>query len=591
MKQDKQIKVFANYEIAPGVMEMILESPRIAGTAKPGQFVNLAVADGKLRRPFAISRVDAELKTFTVRYRVIGDGTRILSKMHFGGRIMCMGPLGNGFDLIRNGGGRYDQKRAAIVCGGMGAAAAPFLNDSLDTMYTDIIIGGRNRQDVEFWDSAIRAGADGIHFTTEDGSFGEKGLATDKLQKMLADSDISGTKSIDIIYACGPVGMMKAAAGIAKSAGIRCQALLESEMGCGIGACKSCTCLSKDGGARSVCADGPVFDADEINWDYLIQKEDLKQPKIEVVGPNRAPFGGFKNPYIAASGCAGFGLEQEGVADMSLFGAIALKGLTEKPRVGNPGRRIAELADGGVMNSIGLENPGVAKFLAQTLPAIKAADWYGKTKVIANFSGATPKEYGDMASFLDVDGIDMVEVNISCPNLDKKIIGTDAEETRVVVSAVRHNTSKPVIVKLTPNVANITEIARAAAGGGADAISLVNTVVGFDINPATARATFYNGVAGISGNATVRNIALAKVVELAKAVDVPIIGGGGIQNHEDVVRFALAGAESYQIGTEFLRRPRMIETLPGEVDEYVAKYYAGKRLRDIVGAIPGRQRP
>jgi len=259
--------------------------------------------------------------------------------------------------------------------------------------------------------------------------------------------------------------------------------------------------------------------------------------------------------------------------------------MTAQPRFGNPGTRILELPNGGIMNSIGLENPGIEYFAKHISPQLAEKYKFANTKIIANISAATPEEFADMITRLDETCIHAYEINVSCPNLDKKIIGTDPGLVFDVVRAATDATGRPVIVKLSPNVANIAEIAMAAERAGADAISLINTVVGYDINPKTGRSTFYNGVAGISDHEIIRNIALERMINVAKVTGLPIIAGGGIKNAGDVVRFALAGANAFAIGTELLRNPKLMEILPADVTEFLEKHWNTRDIKKITGAL------
>jgi dihydroorotate dehydrogenase (NAD+) catalytic subunit len=550
----------------------------MAQAAKPGQFVSILGTSDLVKRPFTISDVvDDEV---IVRYRVIGRGTTAISDLPPFSEVDVIGPLGNGYTTDIP-----ETSRVLIVGGGTGAANIPFLAKTLKCR-KDIVIGGKTEADIVIWQKIL----DGIipsarlHMTTEDGSIGTKGNVCDAIGYLM-----SGGAKYDRIYACGPLPMMKAVAAIAGAGQIPCEVALESEMGCSVGVCKSCTCLSASGTAKSVCKDGPVFDAAELDWEYLVNKESMKKraPETEAAVINHKFdlnkfLGG--NIYMPASGCCGFGFEQMKWVDMTKFGAICMKGVTKLPRVGNPGTRIYEM-DIGMMNSIGLENPGIEKFLSDTMPQVRDAFAGAKTKIIANFSSNTAEGYGEMAGLLSVPGIDALEVNVSCPNITGKfIIGTNAAQTHEVVKAVRASTNLPVIVKLTPNVSNISEIALAAEEAGADAISLINTLIGTKIDAKTGRHKFFNASAGMSGSDAVKNVAIRMIEDVAKTSSLPIIGVGGIRCAEDVAEFLMAGANAVQIGTQFLKTPnRIADDLPGEVEAFIAKHHTGKTAADLVG--------
>jgi len=254
----------------------------------------------------------------------------------------------------------------------------------------------------------------------------------------------------------------------------------------------------------------------------------------------------LKNPVIAASGTFGYGLEYLPFVDLNRLGGFATKGLSLKPKIGNAVPRMVETAS-GMLNAIGLENIGLDKFLSEKLPLLHGYD----TRIIVNFFGDTVDEYRQMAAALaPVERIDALEMNISCPNVEKGGVqfNADAETVRQVVEAVRAATDQFLIVKLSPNVADIAPIAQAAEAAGADALSLINTVVGMAMNLETGRPTLANQTGGLSGPA-IKPIALAMVARAARAVNIPLLGLGGIQCADDALEFFLAGAAAVQVGT------------------------------------------
>ncbi|MDR1205538.1 MAG: dihydroorotate dehydrogenase [Peptococcaceae bacterium] len=260
----------------------------------------------------------------------------------------------------------------------------------------------------------------------------------------------------------------------------------------------------------------------------------------------------LKNPVIGASGCFGFGREFNEWYDIGRLGGIAVKGLTLKPSPGNPLPRIAETA-AGMLNSIGLQNPGVDAFISEELPWLRGRD----LAVIANINGHSVKEFALITEKLNgVEGVHALEVNISCPNVEHggMFFGTDPQMAAEVVRSVRCETRLPLIVKLTPNVTDITEIARAAEAEGADIISLINTVAGMAIDIKKRRPVLPRGVGGLSGPA-VKPVALRMVWETAGAVSVPVIGMGGITDHRDALEFLMAGAAAVAVGTGNFRDP------------------------------------
>ena len=281
----------------------------------------------------------------------------------------------------------------------------------------------------------------------------------------------------------------------------------------------------------------------------------------------------MKNPVVVASGTFGFGREYGRFYDLSELGGICCKGLTLCRREGNPPPRIAETPM-GILNSVGLQNPGVDAFIAEELPELRKHD----LAVIANISGNTPEEYGVMCEKLSAAGVDMIEVNISCPNVKAGGIayGVKAESAREVVSRVRACTKKPLIVKLSPNAENITEMALACEAAGADGLSLVNTFQAMAIDLEKRRPVFNNVFAGLSGPA-IRPIALRMVYQVCRAVQVPVVGLGGIATAGDALEFIMAGAAAVQVGTANFSDPRACE----KITDGIAAWMQGHGVRSL----------
>lgn len=254
----------------------------------------------------------------------------------------------------------------------------------------------------------------------------------------------------------------------------------------------------------------------------------------------------LQNPVIAASGTFGYGLEFTPFLDLDRLGGFATKGLSLRPRLGNPVPRVIE-TDSGMLNAIGLENVGLEKFKNEKIPLLEKY----KTCLICNFFGDTVEEYREMAGALSLlERVDALEMNISCPNVEAGGVqfSSSPEVVAKVVGAVRQATEKFLIVKLSPNVTDITEIARAAEAAGADAVSLINTVIGMVMDVKTRQPYLANKTGGLSGPA-IKPIALHMVHQTAKAVSIPVIGMGGIKSAEDALEFLLAGARAIQVGT------------------------------------------
>ena len=254
----------------------------------------------------------------------------------------------------------------------------------------------------------------------------------------------------------------------------------------------------------------------------------------------------LSNPVVAASGTFGYGLEYTEFLDLNDLGGFSTKGLSLKPKAGNPVPRVIETAS-GMLNSIGLENIGLDAFLCDKLPLLKMY----KTRIIVNFFGETIQQYEEMALALSKEErIDALEMNVSCPNVEEGGLqfSSDPETLRQVVDAVRKVTDKFLIVKLSPNVTDITALAKAAENAGADALSVCNTFVGMKVNLETGKPYLANRTGGLSGPA-IKPLAIRMVYETARAVEIPIIGIGGISNSDDAIEFLMAGAKAVQIGT------------------------------------------
>ena len=288
----------------------------------------------------------------------------------------------------------------------------------------------------------------------------------------------------------------------------------------------------------------------------------------------------LKNPITVASGTFGFGREYGEFFDISRLGGISVKGLTPLPRNGNPSPRIAETPL-GMLNSVGLQNPGVDAFIARELPWLKTQ---GLT-IIANISGNTPEEYGEMCAKLSAAGVDMIEVNISCPNVKAGGLayGTKPEMAAEVTEIAKRHATVPIMVKLSPNVTDITEIARAVEGAGADAISLINTIRGMVIDVNTSRPVLKMNTGGLSGPA-ILPVAVRMVWEVASAVKVPILGMGGISTGADAAQMLLAGATAVAVGAATFSDPyaplRILEEL-----EAICDRQGVKSVTELTGAV------
>lgn len=275
----------------------------------------------------------------------------------------------------------------------------------------------------------------------------------------------------------------------------------------------------------------------------------------------------MKNPVTVASGTFGSGLEFSEFVDISKLGAVTTKGVANQPWQGNPTPRIAETY-GGMMNAVGLQNPGIEEFIKTDLKFLKDKD----TKVIVNVCGHSVKDYVEVVERLSDEKVDLLEINVSCPNVKEGGIafGVDPQALNNITKEIKAKTKQPVIMKLSPNVTDITEMARAAVDGGADALSLINTLTGMKIDINRRCFAVANKTGGVSGPA-IKPIAVRMVYQVAHAVDVPVIGMGGIKTAEDAIEFIMAGATAVSIGTANFHDPYVTEKVIKGIEDFMEK--------------------
>lgn len=507
-----------------------------------------------------------------------GEGTKELIRSPKGTKIEILGPLGNGFPTPSEG------SHVCLIGGGIGIAPIMYCArelahngfKSFDTYvgYKDYAYG------IDYvGDSSI----DNIAISSESGRVGTKGMLDS-----IIDAEVLVEKGYTVVYACGPIPMLKYVQEICRVANVECWLSLENNMACGVGACLGCTIHTIDGNKRC-CKDGPVFNGAEVDFSYSEKKKIFTGKSksetsclgVEIAGVK------FKNPIIAASGTFGYGVEYSDIVDIELLGGCCSKGLTLTPRQGNKGTRIYETS-GGMMNSIGLENPGIQHFIDHEMPQM-----LGKgLVVIANLSGSSIEEYIEGAKLLDHTNIDMIELNISCPNVKSggMSFGMAPMSAYDVVSGVRSATSKPLIVKLTPNAPHLLAVCDAVRTAGADAISLVNTFQAMAIDIETGCPIFKNTYAGLSGPG-IKPIALRMVHQVAKNMkslpkknQIPIIGVGGITTWQDVVEFIMAGATAVEMGTATFANPNaMVDVIKGLSQFMQEKHFAS--IEDFRGVV------
>lgn len=543
-----------------------------------GQFFMLRAKHSQvlLARPISVFNAihDTRMGYIQVEFLILkkGQGTSELCALKKSDFLELLGPCGNVFPLPDK------NEKVCIAGGGIGIAPVAGFAKNLPPKSYDFY-------------ASFKSGSYGIEnvspenliVTTDDGSCGIRGMISAALT-----AQVLKEKKYSVVYACGPEPMLRYIQKICAEAGTKCFLSLESKMACGMGACLGCTVKTKSGPKRC-CKDGPVFNASEIIFD---EKEFMKaKPPLEKVdlsvkifshsshgtsGAEKELF--LKNPVIAASGTFGFGAEYKNIFDVASLGAIASKGLTLEAREGNPGVRIWETPS-GLMNSIGLQNPGIPHFVREEFPAMKKIG----TSVIANLSGSTAESYEEGARLLEETEVDAIELNISCPNVSKggAAFGMTCEDASDITRRIRKIVSKPLIVKLTPQASDVAAVAMSCVAAGADAISLCNSFQGVAIDIEKARPVFEKIKAGFGGPA-VRPIALRLVYEvflemkkLPQENRVPIIGIGGIATWRDAVEFIMAGASAVQVGTATFANPfAMIQIVEGLEEFMKRKGYA-----------------
>ena len=288
----------------------------------------------------------------------------------------------------------------------------------------------------------------------------------------------------------------------------------------------------------------------------------------------------WKNPVTVASGTFGSGAEYSEFTDLNKLGAVTTKGVANVPWAGNPTPRVAEVY-GGMLNAVGLQNPGIDLFCQRDIPFLKKYD----TRIVVNVCGHSTEEYVAVVERLADEPVDMLEINISCPNVKEGGIafGQDPRAVETITKEMKKHAKQPVIMKLSPNVTDITEMARAAEAGGADALSLINTITGMKIDINRQKFVLANKTGGMSGPA-IHPVAVRMVYQTYHAVNIPIIGMGGIMDANDAIEMILAGATAVSVGTANFTDPRAAEKVVAGIEEYMKKYNVAD-IKDLVGAV------
>lgn len=288
----------------------------------------------------------------------------------------------------------------------------------------------------------------------------------------------------------------------------------------------------------------------------------------------------WKNPVTVASGTFGSGAEYSEFTDLNKLGAVTTKGVANVPWSGNPTPRVAEVY-GGMLNAVGLQNPGIELFCKRDIPFLKQYD----TKIIVNVCGHSTEEYVEVVKRLANEPVDLLEINISCPNVKEGGIafGQDPKAVEAITREMKKYAKQPIIMKLSPNVTDITEMARAAEAGGADALSLINTITGMKIDVNRRKFVLANKTGGMSGPA-IHPVAVRMVYQTAQAVNIPIIGMGGIMTAEDAIEMILAGATAISVGTANFVNPGVTMGIVDGIEEYMKKYHVND-IKELIGAV------
>ena len=537
-----------------------LERPNQA-VPKPGQFYLIRSAKSAVHynRPISVYHSEEWIsnegrRKVLVQFMILekGRGTGELCHMTLWDDISVIGPLGTPWPLEecrevaeKNKG----QTKICIVGGGIGVAPVANLAVSLpDGSYDFYAAFKSGSYGLE------RVHANRLEITTDDGSCGLKGMLPCALTKEAVQA-----AGYELILACGPTPALVYVQKLAAELGIKCYISMEHRMLCGLGACLGCT-IETTKGLKRCCKDGPVFDAAEVIFDAPAPR---RQPLVANEEPDLSvDIAGvhFKNPTIASGGTFAFGQNFRGVSDVAAWGGIVSKGVTLEPREGNHGERSLEVA-GGNMNSIGLQNPGIPYYIENLHPGMIGLG----PVVITNLAGSDIESYVEGAKLLDKTDCDMIELNISCPNIKAAGLawGMSADTAYYCVSAVRAVTKKPLMVKLSPNAADNRPIAIACIKAGADAISLINMIHGVAIDIDKGKPFFNNVHAGYSGPG-LKPLALRIVYDVVQEINklspeerVPVVGIGGICTWQDAVEFIMAGASAVEIGQAKFTNPNV----------------------------------
>lgn len=555
----------------------------------PGQFYMLATErhwEERGQRPFlprAFSVADTEAlgdgRRLDFLIEGIGPGTDRLCELDPGEPVWVNGPLGNSFSAPKEL--SEDAAGAILVGGGIGIAPLALLRRhfAARNVPARVLLGFRDEQHAGGLDDLFRCCE--VALASDDGHVGHHGYVTDLLAAMLEGDDAASAA----VYACGPPQMLDAVSTLCSAHDVACELAMESPMGCGFGACFGCAVPKPDGGYLRLCVDGPVVQAMGEGRGSLSgnprrspgegpglggsQVAGERPPALPSTRAAAVNFCGLelRDPVINASGTFDAIAARRVYGDELLerfpFSAFVSKTITLEPRAGNEPQRIWE-TPAGMINSIGLPNKGLEGFLAEDLPQLAELP----VPLIVSVMATGQDDFGRMVGALDGrDEVAAIELNVSCPNVHSGlIVGEQPTETVVLLEVLRPLTDKPLVVKLTPNVADVAAVAVAAAEGGADAVSLINTLKASAIDSVSGEPGIAAGHGGLSGPA-IRPVAVGQVRAVASAVNLPIVGMGGVCSGDDAIEMLTAGATLVAVGTESFRDPRAGSRIAAELSD------------------------
>ncbi len=559
-----EVKVVESFRISKGIHVLVFFWPNHP-IILPGQFISLQPGywGSVMPRPFSVYKTGKNY--VSILFQIVGENTKYYSELDPGDRIKIFGPRGNRIVIDE----KYD--RIILVSGGIGIAPLTFLANTLIDQGREVLFLAGFRENV-FGISTLENYRCNVRVITEKGQW-KNGLVTELLAPEL-DSD----QGRSLVVSCGPIPMQIAVNKLAAGRN-RTKILWEEIMACSRCGCKGCAVPVKGDSYAHTCKDGPAFDSEDIDWNrvkikkpFYFKVSEKEKPKI-VTNPLAVVLTGqngqrleLEYPTCNASGCMDTDEIEKGWVDISRLGMLASKGSTLESKQGNPPPRVWEVF-GGMLNSIGLQNDGLEIYLKRKLPIWLS---FGKP-IAANIAGRIPEEYGQIAARLADSGVSMIVLNVSCPNMNKRIIGKYPELIKPVVAAARKAAPNIFLyVKLPPMASDIVACGQAAMNEGADGLTLINTLEGMDIDIDTLEPVLGGVYGGLSGKAIIP-VGL-KIVDVCYRAGLrPIAGAGGIFDSVSAIKYFAAGASIIQIGTALFANPGSGTDICPELLKYMEK--------------------